>query len=484
MAQISTIHRTSIEEAAPYLEIGRELGEFDGISVFEAQQIDRDQRILLQVLPVNQSTLGKTASQVERSVAKLQTLHHVNVPTIYGGGVAEDTVFIETEFFRGRFLKELVGERVLTLRQALELAAQVSGALEYLHSQGIGYAELLPHGVYIGREKGTLRLTAKLIRADKFRALKPDGREQRAFALFLKSLLAAVGSRNRGAINDSITNLTISCAAESNVPSFSTITTKLRDTLERVRNDAANQAVHVAEPLDLKPPEIVKPTSDGLRGIHVVAVVVTAVLIAIGLAIFLPKDAFQGNQRRNGQRSVSSSPSSSPMRPRTGSANDGGSPVSSPQPRRRSMPDNYTYHFSPSHDFARAPRGGSFAQPKLGSSAASEPVEVFKLSNAAWDEDRFNDRILTVECSSTGSGDGVHLIRLLWVIETKQGKKFEAHMFGNSEIPDKLRGEIHVLAREPLEGEFQTYLLEEGIGFREPRRVSNILNVEPPPSDD
>ena len=189
MSQVVADRSKSIQAFAPHLEIGRRLSNAGNIQVFEARQIDTNRRIMLRICPLPQCALGQSAAQVERAVAKLRALHHPGLATIYNGGMADNAVYLETELVHGRNLSDFTAGRWLSDRQVFELAMKVCETLEYLHSQSIAYGDLIPNGMLIARNLGSLRASAKLIRGEGMRAFQPDGRDQRAFAAFVTALI-------------------------------------------------------------------------------------------------------------------------------------------------------------------------------------------------------------------------------------------------------------------------------------------------------
>jgi TolB-like protein/tetratricopeptide (TPR) repeat protein/predicted Ser/Thr protein kinase len=76
-------------------------------------------------------------------------LTHPNICAIHDVGEADGVPFIVMTYVNGRTLREMVGESVLSIRDALEYGAQIAGALEHAHEHGIIHRDLKSSNIVI-----------------------------------------------------------------------------------------------------------------------------------------------------------------------------------------------------------------------------------------------------------------------------------------------------------------------------------------------
>src|SRR5215218_7614473 len=76
--------------------------------------------------------------RVDRELKSAGRLNHPNIVTIYDVGVAEELVYIATEFIDGWSLRDLLGSGApLMPGRAADIAAQVADGLAFVHGRGI-----------------------------------------------------------------------------------------------------------------------------------------------------------------------------------------------------------------------------------------------------------------------------------------------------------------------------------------------------------
>src|SRR5437773_6146289 len=76
-------------------------------------------------------------------------LNHPNIVTIYEIGESNSAHFIATEFVDGKTLRQLINEKPFTLREALNVAIQVAGALTGAHAAGIVHRDIKPENIMV-----------------------------------------------------------------------------------------------------------------------------------------------------------------------------------------------------------------------------------------------------------------------------------------------------------------------------------------------
>jgi hypothetical protein len=495
MSQVTMTLARSIEAAAPHLEIGRELGRDGPVQVFEARQIDANRRIRLRVCPLTQCALGRTAAQIQSALARLKSLKHPVVVSTFSGGVAGDVAYFETEYGQGRPIAAFVETNRLSDRQLVEFAAKLCEGLGYLHSQGIGYGELLPNGLTIARAAGSLRVAPKLSRVEGMHALKADGSDQRAFAALLSSLLAKRTGGVDSPVIGSLQDIARRCAAtRSSAPSFNEIALELKSLGEQQNIDYLKSALHFAEPLLIAPPAPAKPSfvNFDMRGGYWV------LFVAIGITAGIVSGIVNRDDRRNTPQTSTLKPSwqapsglrvDVPYRPEdTASSNDtaapedtsfggGGADSNNSRPGMGTISSNTAYHFTPS---PRLPSRPGYAAERIGIVPPVDmtPTEDFILSNPTFATDEYRQTVLTMDVEVPQEAQRIH--RMVWVIEAGDDIRLQAHLIPRLEAGGTIRGRIAFGMDNQLKPPISTYFAEETTRMNEPRRVSNLLSVPEP----
>jgi serine/threonine protein kinase/HAMP domain-containing protein len=87
-------------------------------------------------------------------------LSHLNIVTIYDVGITDEIPYIAMEMLEGVTLdKILKSKHKLDLKTALNIAGQMTLALDYAHQQGLVHKDIKPANILILRDKKTAKLT-------------------------------------------------------------------------------------------------------------------------------------------------------------------------------------------------------------------------------------------------------------------------------------------------------------------------------------
>ena len=144
-------------ETAPRLAPGTRLGAYE-ISGFIAAggmgAVYRARHTLLgrevAIKTIGQGLADDAARRrLIREAHHASILTHPNICAIHDVGEADGVPFIVMTYVNGRTLREMVGESVLSIRDALEYGAQIAGALEHAHERGIIHRDLKSSNVVI-----------------------------------------------------------------------------------------------------------------------------------------------------------------------------------------------------------------------------------------------------------------------------------------------------------------------------------------------
>lgn len=483
MSPASTIDSGIPADLPVHIEVRRLLGREGNTRLYEARQLDFDRRIVLRVSELRETTFGNDKGRAEQVIARLGKLEHPGVCKLWGGSVQGETVFLETEPPRGRLLESFLKERRLTDAQRISLALRAGEALAYLHGQGIGYGELLNHGVRVARGLGSLELEPKLVRLETLRTLKTDGSDQRAFATLIAKL-SGEPSSGRTNVQDALATLGEECAATTDdSPTFANLVLRLRELAAERQKSQAIVGYHCAEPAEVKTlrppskPNTAKKPNYLTRALATLGAAVAIISLLVGLS---DRDR---TTRRNASRPSRSATASTPF---TFPSEPSDSPAERVLPRRvtqRPQPfarPERKYTFVPDSPRTRLPNleGTGFAVPRTmqGGTTPGEVDEQYQLSNGKWEGGFGAEMEFSVDYSGPGESFASPT-RMLWIVESEDGTRYRAHLTGGLQASGSLCGNTAFLrdVRFPV----QTYLAEETFPRGDqPKRISNIMTID------
>jgi eukaryotic-like serine/threonine-protein kinase len=129
--------------------IVRELGQGGMATVYLATDVRHDRAVALKVLrPELAAALGAERFLAEiRTTAKLQ---HPNILPLHDSGEANGALFYVMPFVQGETLRErLDREGQLPVAEAVRIAIEVAGALDYAHRQGVIHRDIKPANILL-----------------------------------------------------------------------------------------------------------------------------------------------------------------------------------------------------------------------------------------------------------------------------------------------------------------------------------------------
>jgi Tol biopolymer transport system component len=129
--------------------IERELGMGGMAMVYLAQDLRHQRKVALKVLrPELASILG-----AERFLTEIRTtanLQHPHILSLYDSGEADGLVFYVMPFVEGESVRDrLVREKQLPVDEAVKIAREVAGALDYAHRHGVVHRDIKPENILL-----------------------------------------------------------------------------------------------------------------------------------------------------------------------------------------------------------------------------------------------------------------------------------------------------------------------------------------------
>lgn len=125
--------------------------------VFLAEDIKLDRQAALKILPAEFAADADRMSRFVREAKSASALNHPNIITIYEIGESEGTHYIATEFIEGETLHKRLKSSPLNVQNAIEVALQISSALEAAHRAGIIHRDIKPENIMI-RPDGLVKI--------------------------------------------------------------------------------------------------------------------------------------------------------------------------------------------------------------------------------------------------------------------------------------------------------------------------------------
>jgi WD40 repeat protein len=146
---------------APESGSGQKLGKFELIetvghgafgTVYKARDPELDRTVALKVPRAGNLAGPHELDRFLREARSAAQLRHPSIVSVHEVGQHNGTPYLVSDFVQGVTLADLLSSRRLSFREAAQLAAEVSDALQYAHDQGVVHRDVKPSNVMIGED--------------------------------------------------------------------------------------------------------------------------------------------------------------------------------------------------------------------------------------------------------------------------------------------------------------------------------------------
>jgi serine/threonine-protein kinase len=129
--------------------IERELGAGGMATVYLAQDLKHDRKVAIKVLrPELAAVIG--AERFLREIKTIATLQHPHILGLIDSGEVQGTAYYVMPFVEGESLRDrLRREKQLPIADAVRIATEVAGALDYAHRHGVIHRDIKPENVML-----------------------------------------------------------------------------------------------------------------------------------------------------------------------------------------------------------------------------------------------------------------------------------------------------------------------------------------------
>jgi len=134
----------------PY-RVGRKVGSGGMGEVYQATHVVLGRDVALKILHTDAAradpgSTPKGSSPLVQEARAVSALDHSNIVRVYDVGDVNGIVYIAMEYVEGPTLRQLLAQRPLRSKEALEYAVQIANALAAAHDAGLLHRDIKPHG--------------------------------------------------------------------------------------------------------------------------------------------------------------------------------------------------------------------------------------------------------------------------------------------------------------------------------------------------
>ena len=125
--------------------------------VYKAEDTDLGRMVALKFLPEELAAHPPALERLRREARMIGALNHPGICTMYQLGESSGRVFLAMEFLEGESLRERIARKPLSEGEFIDVAVQVTKALEAAHAQGMVHRDIKPDNLFLTKQ-GVVKL--------------------------------------------------------------------------------------------------------------------------------------------------------------------------------------------------------------------------------------------------------------------------------------------------------------------------------------